>query len=137
MSRYLNELDLLRALGVHLALDFDNSLDWEIHEASIDLKRLNAYILDHQKQLADKLRGEARIATHVYCGGPFDGRKHGRCAGSDFHAIKIAPAKWVAYCTMNQNDGRLVYCGETTSQKKARALAIKTRREKYGPANHV
>lgn len=135
MTNHLNELDLLAAAGVTVSLDFDNTLEFDVPE-ELYLARLRAYLFDHATELAQNLLARHKYERRVFSGGPFDGQLHGRSVSwSIGHSVKIARGRWAAYCTLGRyDDGRLVYCGEATSEKKARKLALDTYVAKYMPA---
>lgn len=120
---YIDPIRLLKAAGVTLSLDWDNSM-------SVTAGELVPYEL---RQLVEEFRGDltrtlvfrAQNATWVFSGGPWDGKKHGIYLGGRMGmSLRIGPKRWAAYRTMSQSgvDGRLIYCGEATSEKKANLM---------------
>ena len=126
----LNELDLLAALGVELHLDFDNSVSWEMPPV-LDANKLDEYLQQHTRTLAEKVVWRHKGAQRRFYGGPMEGKPHGFGGNKHTHEHYISRARWAAYCCPDTWDGRFFYCGETTSEAKAKKLAWDTLHTKY------
>lgn len=78
---------------------------------------------EYREAVRDWVLRRQKLAMQVFVGGPFAGRRHLRaCCKGDIVTIHLSQARWAAYVAKDWS-GRLWYCGEATSQKKARLVA--------------
>ncbi len=111
--------EFLESLGFEFHLDFDRQLIIEypeeltVQDMAIALGPLSGGIREH-------LEGRQRIAMHTCMGGPLDGKPHmwPYWNSRKIYAVRVKRAHWAAYRL--QRDGRAIFQGYATSQKKAR-----------------
>lgn len=127
-ERHVSTLDLLAAAGVELGLDFDNTLTLRMPEV-LARESLRLYLECCSEDLVRAVKDRVHRRLSVFCGGPFDGQRHGLpLCWSPAIVFHLARARWAAYTPLvtgsaRYTDRRLVYCGEATSKKKAQQLA--------------
>lgn len=120
----LHLVDVLEALGVKFALDWDDELQVTyplVPPTQADL----AKIVEHQHpHIVQSLKWARIRRLKVFVGGPLNGRRHGQFSGWPHRrfAVRIARAKWAVYQGTEQpwNDPRLHFLGYATSQAKGR-----------------
>ncbi|KKN81069.1 hypothetical protein LCGC14_0322880 [marine sediment metagenome] len=113
-------IDVLEALGFKLGLDWDGELIMQQPE-SIKPGLVSSWIADHKAEVSKELSARGQREKYVFVGGPYDGRRHGHGWCSAPILIHIKRGEWVAYVV--QQDGRAVFYGNASSQRKARRLA--------------
>lgn len=122
VMRYVSQLEVLRALGIELSLDWDDQLI---------LRAPSRIEYDEIKKVAEKyndvfihdLQGERRRALSVCVGGPKNGQRHGWSgAWNKIHCVNVHRACWAVYEI--QDDGRAFFRGYAKSRKKARQLDL-------------
>lgn len=120
-------LDFLKSLGFEFALDYDDELIISSPEW-IDPKQIaGAFATDYREATVTQLRINRERALEQFVGGPLSGRHCGLMFGPRAISVKRyrlpfeGGAHWCAYFV--KIDGRAIFCGMTTSEKKARTLA--------------
>lgn len=114
-------MPLLEALGFRFSYDLDDSTLIESPTA-IDVAQITTLLRDHPEAVRRFLHFRREDLKKQYFGGPLHGLPHREshyCARSMIK--KLGPARWASY-TLDDED-RALFAGETTSEKKARALA--------------
>lgn len=113
---------MLREFGFQFGLDWDGELQIKIPKA-LDPRAIAEWLgKNHQNGIKCELLCRAQWARSQCVGGPFNGRRHGKCYPSVF-AIKVKPGEWAAYAV--HLDSRAMFAGIGSSEKKARQLAWK------------
>jgi len=115
---HLTVIRLLRSLGVELGLDWDDELLITCPEF-IAGSAIETLLREHADQLRTELAAAARRRMRQFVGGPLNGKPHivyyspGACRG-----FRQGPRRWAVY--QFQRDGRALFRGWATSEKKAR-----------------
>lgn len=120
-------LEILRALGLRVGLDFDGELLVDAGDdpaRSIDRATIAEWVqrvenTRLQAALLHELHRERRRMLRVCYGGPLDQQFHGWCSyGQKFHGVRVERARWATYRV--EEDGRAFFVGYATSEKKSK-----------------
>jgi len=114
------DLDVLRAIGFTIGLDWDGEVLVEPPE-SIDPEKMADLILRFKSGTAIRLGFEGYRARSVCVGGPRNNTPHNTYRGTPliFH---VARAEWAVYCVVSCDDPRALYVGTATNKVAARAM---------------
>lgn len=128
MNNLPHLLPFLESIGCQFTLDWDDELSVAVPE------NLSPFDLDNALKplragIVAAIKTRARNALYVCLGGPLDGKRHewfyngwGGCTA--YKAVKVCRAHWAVYEV--HSDGRAIFKGYTTSQKKARQGHVTT-----------
>ena len=120
--------DVAEHLGYTLSLDLDGDLI-VAPPLTIDVAKLTALIELHHQPLANLVQRRAENDRQRYHGGPLDGQRHDRFhswpwSTPRYFGVHIQRAKWAVYQLWE--DGRAIFQGYATSEKKAKVGAVNT-----------
>lgn len=119
MKKYISLVEFLESLGVKISLDWDDTIQVEFPDSvPMELVRAACTIATDSIKSTMISRRERRIRT--CSGGPLHGKPHNTC-WSNAMVGHESRGKWYVYHVMP--DGRAIFRGYATSEKKARALA--------------
>lgn len=109
----------LESLGFTFHLDWDDELQIDYPE-DLTPERIALTLGEYRQHIVRTLKNRAEHDRMQLVGGPFNGERHGwtTCWGRTLHARKVKRAWWAAY--QLQEDGRAIFKGYATSEKKAR-----------------
>lgn len=113
-------VQLCEALGFTFELDWDNAVIITPPQGHVTNRDVMAVLNQHLTEIGTYLHCRRKRLMRQFVGGPFNGQQHGLLRL--VVALRVKRSQWAAYRL--EEDGRAFYCGEATSEKKARALAL-------------
>jgi hypothetical protein len=115
-------LDFLQLLGFEFHIDFDDELQVGCPPEDLEFRQsVCNWIYQSRDAMKKRVLDRAAYDKYQFVGGPFNGRRHCLSRWDGRVAMKLGRAKWAAYYLIE--DGRALYAGEATSERKARDLA--------------
>lgn len=122
----VSTLKLLRAFGIQVRLDWDDSIilehDDEIPEAVAE------FVTIHQKAIRGSIHDSVMESQMIFVGGPLNAQQHdfgrrGYYVGQRL-CMRIDRGKWAAYVHRDYRDPRVYFIGMATSEAKAKKLPL-------------
>lgn len=117
MNRLPSILEFLEMCGFEFELDYDDELIITA-PTELDPQKIRQWLWQkHDGHIVSLLKLRAEVDRWRLVGGPCHGRRHWKDPG-DYVVHRVARAKWSVYKVWP--DGRAVFCGYASSEKKAR-----------------
>jgi len=115
---HLTVIRLLRSLGVELGLDWDDELLIGCPDLIFGAT-VEEIVREHTDQIRTELAAAGRRAMRQFVGGPLNGKPHiVYYHPGAYRGFRQGPRRWAVY--EFQQDGRAMFRGWATSEKKAR-----------------
>jgi len=122
--RVYNLVDFFELLGVTFATDWDGEVEATYPE-SVPIELLRSLVEDYTDEIRRRMEFRRRRAMQVCVGGgTLNGQRHSKF-WPQLICKHLGRARWEVYAIAR--DGRAFYCGEASSQQKARRLAAARR----------
>lgn len=124
-TRYIPDaMDFLAAFGVRAYIDLDDELIFDYENRDISIAELVQELSQYQWAVRNMVMRRAERDRERFMGGPLDGQSHRYAWARQIFAHRVSRAKWASYSIFR--DGRGIFRGYATSEKKARQLAWKS-----------